>query len=259
MSTAQSSCTDGGVFSHQSWIRCSKLQHFMFLTLTVKKQPICVFCAWYSVAANFYDGDCTRIGRCFITAMTRRTLINGQRFVLKAKRGFWYYKQIFPLIDLVLAMTVLLPVWNSHCTRVRFTVVVSCSDELAVHSCPLLCLQRWVAKVASGLFYCWSLLRNNNMATNLQRFALYYGSRRFVAWDCWTQTSWQVMQRDSDMRKARPDFQLWATYICTLWKEAWVGLQQCFHKFEKSIIICASVTNVPECQTKLMQDSFHAV
>jgi len=44
----------------------------------------------------------------------------------------------------------------------------------------LLCLQRWVAKVASGLFYCWSLLRNNTMATNLQRFTSYCGSRRFV-------------------------------------------------------------------------------
>jgi len=91
------------------------------------------------------------------------------------------------------------PVWNLHCTRVRFTVVVSCSDELAVHSCPLLCLQRWVAKVASGFFCCWSLLRNNHMATNLQRFTLYYGGRCFVAWNCWMQTSWQVMQRDSDM------------------------------------------------------------
>ena len=38
---------------------------------------------------------------------------------------------------------------------------MSCSDVLAVHSCPLLCEQRWVAKVASGLSYCWSLLRNN--------------------------------------------------------------------------------------------------
>jgi len=55
-----------------------------------------------------------------------------------------------------------------------------------------------VAKDASGLFYCWSLLRNNTMATNLQKFTLYYGSRRFVAWDCWTHTSWQLMQRDSD-------------------------------------------------------------
>jgi len=54
-----------------------------------------------------------------------------------------------------------------------------------------------VAKVASGLFYCWSLLRNNNMATNLQKFTLYYRNRRFVARVCWTHTSWQVMQRDS--------------------------------------------------------------
>jgi len=40
---------------------------------------------------------------------------------------------------------------------------------------------------------------NNNMAKNLQTFTLYCGSRRFVAWDCWTYTSWQVMQRDNDM------------------------------------------------------------
>jgi len=33
-----------------------------------------------------------------------------------------------------------LPVWNSHCTRIRFTVILSCSDELAVQSCPLHCL-----------------------------------------------------------------------------------------------------------------------
>ena len=122
------------------------------------------------------------------------------------KLGLWnkyFWKKLksasFRLIDLILAMTVFLPVWNSHCTRVRFTIIVSCSDELAVHSCPLLCLQRRVAKVASGLLNCWSLLRNNNMATNLQRFSLYNGGRRFVAWDCWTHTSWQVMQRESDM------------------------------------------------------------
>jgi len=53
-------------------------------------------------------------------------------------------------------------VWNSHCTRVRFTVIVFCSDELAVHSCLFLCLQRWVAQDASGLFYRWSLLRNKH-------------------------------------------------------------------------------------------------
>ena len=92
-----------------------------------------------------------------------------------------------------------LPVWNSHCTRVRFAVIVSCSDEFAVHSCHLLCLQRWVAEVASRLFCCWSLLHNNNMATNLQNFTSYSGSRRFVACDCWMYPSWQAMQRDSDM------------------------------------------------------------
>jgi len=32
------------------------------------------------------------------------------------------------------------------------------------YSCLLLCLQRQVAKLASGLFYRWSLLRNNKMA-----------------------------------------------------------------------------------------------
>jgi len=77
-------------------------------------------------------------------------------------------------------MTVFLPVWNSHCTRVRFTVTVSCSDGLAVHSCLFICLQRQVVKVASGLFWCWSILRNNTVATNPQRFTIYYGSRRFV-------------------------------------------------------------------------------
>jgi len=42
--------------------------------------------------------------------------------------------------------------------------MVSCSDELAIHSCPLVCLQRQVAKLASGVFYYWFLLRHNNMA-----------------------------------------------------------------------------------------------
>jgi len=90
-----------------------------------------------------------------------------------------------------------LPVWNSHCTRVRFTVTVSVMGLQFTHVS--LCLQRRVVKVASGLFCCWSLLRNNTVATNPLRFTRYYGSRGFVAWDCWPQTSWQVMQRDRDM------------------------------------------------------------
>jgi len=80
------------------------------------------------------------------------------------------------LIDLVLALTVHLPVWHSHCTRVRFTVLVLCSDELAVNSCPPLYLQKQVAKLANGLFYRWSLLRNNNTAINLQTPTSSYGS-----------------------------------------------------------------------------------
>jgi len=42
---------------------------------------------------------------------------------------------------LVLAITVYLQVRHSNCARARFTVLVSCSAELAVHSCPLLFLQ----------------------------------------------------------------------------------------------------------------------
>ena len=87
----------------------------------------------------------------------------------------------FRLIDLFLTMTVYQPVRNSRCTRTRFTVLVSCSAELAVYSCPLLCPQRQVAKLASGLFYCWSLLCNNNMATNLPMFTSSYDIKRFVA------------------------------------------------------------------------------
>jgi len=53
-------------------------------------------------------------------------------------------------------------------------------------------LQGQVAKLASGLFYCWSLSCNNNTATNLQMFTSSYDIRRFVACGFWTQTSWQV-------------------------------------------------------------------
>ena len=53
----------------------------------------------------------------------------------------------FQIVGLILAMAVYLVVWHSHCTRARFTVLVSCSGEFAVHSCPLFfCsgrLQNW--------------------------------------------------------------------------------------------------------------------
>jgi len=38
-------------------------------------------------------------------------------------------------------------------------------------------------KLASVLLYSWSLLRNNNMAINLQMFTSSYGNRRFAACD----------------------------------------------------------------------------
>jgi len=69
-------------------------------------------------------------------------------------------------------MTLYLLAWHWHCTRTSFTVVVSRNDGIAVRSCPCLCLQRQVAKLASGLSYYWSLLPNNNTATNLQTFNL---------------------------------------------------------------------------------------
>jgi len=59
-----------------------------------------------------------------------------------------------------------------------FTVLVWCSDELAIHSYPLLrLLTQNVTKLGSALFCCCSLLRNNNMATNLQRFTSSYDLR----------------------------------------------------------------------------------
>jgi len=59
----------------------------------------------------------------------------------------------FRLIDLILAITLNLPVWHSHCTKASFTVLVWCSDELAeLHSCPFLRLQTHAAKLTSALF-----------------------------------------------------------------------------------------------------------
>jgi len=57
-----------------------------------------------------------------------------------------------------------------------YTVLVSCSDELAVHLYPLICLQRQVAKLLRS-FYHWSLLRNNSLAPILQRLTSRYGGQ----------------------------------------------------------------------------------
>jgi len=63
--------------------------------------------------------------------------------------------------------------------------------DFAFHSRSLLFLKRRLRKLR-GLFYSWSLLRNNNTATNLQKFTSSYGSRRFVACDCWTVERWHL-------------------------------------------------------------------
>ena len=90
----------------------------------------------------------------------------------------------FRLIHWIVAMTVYLPVWHWHCTKSRFTVLVSCNDEIAVHSCPLLCEQRVILGNVGTDCSIWFLLRNNNTAIiNLQTFTSSYGSRRFSACD----------------------------------------------------------------------------
>jgi len=81
------------------------------------------------------------------------------------------------------------------------------------------------------------------VATNLQRFTLYYGTRCFVAWDCWTRTSWNVMQRDSVMLIAVSHVHMYFVKRSTSESIAML------HKFEKSII-SASVTNVPRAGFK---------
>jgi len=48
-------------------------------------------------------------------------------------------------------------------------------------------IYRQVAKLEYRLFHCWTLLRNNNMATNLHAFTSSYSIRRFAACECWTQ------------------------------------------------------------------------
>jgi len=56
--------------------------------------------------------------------------------------------------------------------------------KCTIRSWSLLCLQRQVAKLASGLLYYWSLLRNNNAAINLQMCtSTSSGSRRSAVCD----------------------------------------------------------------------------
>jgi len=130
----------------------------------------------------------------------------------------------FRLISLILTIAVYLPVW--HCTRRRFAVLVSWSVELAVHSRSLLRLQMQVAKLVSGLFDRYSLLRNNNMATNLQRFS--YGRRRFVACDCRTQGRIKgrggptgTIAPGPPLQRDPPRWNLFVSNKIFVWKVSW--------------------------------------
>jgi len=98
-----------------------------------------------------------------------------QKFLENVKSAVQFWS-----VGLILAMTVYFPIWHSHCTRVRFTVLVTCSYELCYLLNPVLCLQRQVEKLGGELFYYWPLLRNNNMATNLRRCTSSHGGRRFA-------------------------------------------------------------------------------
>jgi len=79
-----------------------------------------------------------------------------------------------------------------HKNQVHCSTVVLCSDENSqfTHVRCFACLQRQVEKLACRLFYCWTLLRNDEMETNFHVFTSSYGNRRFASCEC----SVQVMQ-----------------------------------------------------------------
>jgi len=91
----------------------------------------------------------------------------------------------FPVNDLILAMTSYLPVRHSHCTKTRFTVLVSWSGELAVRLCSIAWPTLGADFSAVG-HYC----------VTITWFTSSYDSRRFTSCCCWTQVSWQIVQRD---------------------------------------------------------------
>ena len=76
---------------------------------------------------------------------------------------------------------------------------VHCFGNMQLWACSSLMSASLPVEALSCEFFCyWPLLRNNNMATNLRRFPSSYDDRRFGACNFWTQTSWQVTQRDSN-------------------------------------------------------------
>jgi len=79
----------------------------------------------------------------------------------------------FRLIHFILAMTVYLPVRHSHCRRVRITVLVPCSKELAVHLYSIAWPNLGTDFSAVGL-YC----------VTIPSFTSWCDSRRFAACCC---------------------------------------------------------------------------
>jgi len=77
-------------------------------------------------------------------------------------------------------------------TLTLFAVLASCSDELAVQSCPLFAcrgrLQNFQADCCIVGLYC--VTKNGK---NLQRFTSSYGSRGFAACDCSAVTDLRAM------------------------------------------------------------------
>jgi len=82
------------------------------------------------------------------------------------------------LIDLILALTVHLPLRHSHCTRARFTVLVTCSDELYNS------LMSTTSPAEAGCQTCEQIGNNNYTATDLGKFTSSYCGRRFATCDC---------------------------------------------------------------------------
>jgi len=81
------------------------------------------------------------------------------------------------LVELILATAVHFLVWHSHCTGAKFTVLVSCRDELlTVHSCPLLWLQRQIAKLGKEFsiidLYCVTITWQQIFKRSLQVAAI---------------------------------------------------------------------------------------
>jgi len=81
---------------------------------------------------------------CFLHSILRKQLFFAEILRIQGAKAPVFRRPWSEVSSLILAMTVYLPVWHSHCTRARFTFLVSWTDKLAVYSCPLLCLQRQV-------------------------------------------------------------------------------------------------------------------